>query len=79
MDKTILVVDDEKPIADILQFNLKKEGYNVITAYDGEEALERVEETVPDLALLDIMLPKKDGMEVCRELRKKYDFPIIML
>ncbi|MCW1929040.1 response regulator YycF [Bhargavaea beijingensis] len=79
MDKTILVVDDEKPIADILQFNLKKEGYNVITAYDGEEALQRVEETVPDLALLDIMLPKKDGMEVCRELRKKYDFPIIML
>jgi two-component system, OmpR family, response regulator VicR len=79
MDKTILVVDDEKPIADILQFNLKKEGYNVITAYDGEEALELVEETVPDLALLDIMLPKKDGMEVCRELRKKYDFPIIML
>jgi len=79
MDKTILVVDDEKPIADILQFNLIKEGYKVICAYDGDEALERVEEEQPDLMLLDIMLPKRDGMEVCREIRKKYDFPIIML
>lgn len=79
MSKTILVVDDEKPIADILQFNLIKEGYTVICAYDGEEALEKVEEQQPDLMLLDIMLPKRDGMEVCREIRKKYDFPIIML
>ncbi|WP_274308642.1 response regulator YycF [Solibacillus daqui] len=79
MDKTILVVDDEKPIADILQFNLIKEGYRVICAYDGEEALQKVEEEQPDLMLLDIMLPKRDGMEVCREIRKKYDFPIIML
>lgn len=79
MTKTILVVDDEKPIADILQFNLVKEGYNVICAYDGDEALEKVEEQQPDLMLLDIMLPKRDGMEVCREVRKKYDFPIIML
>lgn len=79
MDKTILVVDDEKPIADILQFNLIKEGYRVICAYDGEEALQKVEEEQPDLMLLDIMLPKRDGMEVCREVRKKYNFPIIML
>ncbi|MGE7695533.1 response regulator YycF [Lysinibacillus sp. NPDC094177] len=79
MDKTILVVDDEKPIADILQFNLIKEGYKVICAYDGDEALVKVEEEQPDLMLLDIMLPKRDGMEVCREVRKKYDFPIIML
>lgn len=79
MEKTILVVDDEKPIADILQFNLQKEGYHVICAYDGEEALEKVEEIQPDLMLLDIMLPKRDGMEVCREIRKKHDFPIIML
>ncbi|MFJ7737945.1 response regulator YycF [Lysinibacillus sp. NPDC097287] len=79
MDKTILVVDDEKPIADILQFNLIKEGYKVICAYDGDEALAKVEEEQPDLMLLDIMLPKRDGMEVCREIRKKYDFPIIML
>ena len=79
MEKTILVVDDEKPIADILQFNLIKEGYRVICAYDGDEALQKVEEEQPDLMLLDIMLPKRDGMEVCREVRKKYDFPIIML
>ena len=79
MEKKILVVDDEKPIADILQFNLKKEGYDVYSAYDGNEAIAMVEEVQPDLILLDIMLPLKDGMEVCREVRKKYDMPIIML
>lgn len=79
MDKKILVVDDEKPIADILEFNLKKDGYNVYCAYDGNQALEMVEEIKPDLLLLDIMLPNRDGMEVCREIRKKYDMPIIML
>ncbi|MEC2055175.1 response regulator transcription factor [Peribacillus psychrosaccharolyticus] len=79
MEKKILVVDDEKPIADILQFNLKKEGYDVYCAYDGNEALKMVEELQPDLILLDIMLPQRDGMEVCREVRKKYETPIIML
>lgn len=79
MEKRILVVDDEKPIADILQFNLKKEGYDVHCAYDGNEALKMVEEIMPDLILLDIMLPQRDGMEVCREVRKKYEMPIIML
>ncbi|PQD95972.1 DNA-binding response regulator [Pradoshia eiseniae] len=79
MDKKILVVDDEKPIADILQFNLKKEGFDVFCAYDGNEAIKLVEEIKPDLILLDIMLPQQDGMEVCREVRKKYDMPIIML
>jgi two-component system, OmpR family, response regulator VicR len=79
MEKKILVVDDEKPIADILQFNLKKEGYVVYCAYDGNEALQLVEEIQPDLILLDIMLPLRDGMEVCREVRKKYEMPIIML
>lgn len=79
MDKYILVVDDEKPIADILKFNLEKEGFDVTCAYDGNEALERVKERKPDLMLLDIMLPFKDGMEVCREVRKQYDLPIIML
>jgi len=78
-NKVVLVVDDEKPIADILEFNLKKEGFTVYCAYDGEEALAKVEEVKPDIMLLDIMLPKRDGMEVCREVRKKYDFPIIML
>lgn len=79
MERKILVVDDEKPIADILQFNLKKEGFDVICAYDGLEAIEKVKEFMPDLILLDIMLPLKDGIEVCREVRKKYDMPIIML
>lgn len=79
MDKKILVVDDEKPIADILEFNLRKEGYEVHCAHDGNEAVEMVEELQPDLILLDIMLPNKDGVEVCREVRKKYDMPIIML
>jgi two-component system response regulator VicR len=79
LEKKILVVDDEKPIADILQFNLKKEGYTVYCAYDGNQALEMVEEINPDLLLLDIMLPNRDGMEVCREVRKKHDMPIIML
>ncbi|MFC4619676.1 response regulator YycF [Camelliibacillus cellulosilyticus] len=77
--KKILVVDDEQPIADILEFNLKKEGYDVIVAYEGDEALKKVEEELPDMVLLDVMLPQKDGMEVCREIRKKYDMPIIML
>ncbi|WLR50839.1 response regulator YycF [Bacillus tianshenii] len=79
MAKHILVVDDEQPIADILQFNLEKEGFKVTCAYDGEEALQKVKEGLPDLVLLDIMLPHRDGMEVCRELRKKYDMPVIML
>lgn len=79
MQKKILVVDDERPIADILQFNLKKEGYEVQCAYDGDTAVDMVEEMQPDLVLLDIMLPGRDGMEVCREIRKKYEMPIIML
>lgn len=79
MVKKILVVDDEQPIADILKFNLEKEGFKVECAYDGEEALKKVSEFYPDLLLLDIMLPLKDGMEVCREVRKKHDMPIIML
>ncbi|MGG1572827.1 response regulator YycF [Fictibacillus sp. NRS-1165] len=79
MDKKILVVDDERPIADILQFNLEKEGFQVTCAYDGVSAIEKIENEKPDMILLDIMLPMKDGMEVCREVRKKYDTPIIML
>lgn len=79
MDKKILIVEDEKPIADILQFNLEKEGYRVAVAYDGEEGLAKVAEDPPDLVLLDLMLPKKDGMEVCRDIRKEHHMPIIML
>ncbi|RYM04633.1 response regulator transcription factor [Sporolactobacillus sp. THM7-7] len=79
MDNKILVVDDEQPIADILQFNLEKEGFQVVCAYDGDEALEKVEQEKPDMVLLDVMLPVKDGVEVCREIRKNYNMPIIML
>lgn len=77
--KKILVVDDEKPISDIVKFNLTKEGYEVFTAYDGEEAVAMVKEVEPDLILLDLMLPKIDGLEVCRQVRKDYDIPIIMV
>lgn len=79
MNEKILVVDDEQPIADILEFSLQKEGFEIEVAYDGTEALEKVDAFKPDLILLDIMLPNKDGMEVCREVRKNYDMPIIML
>ncbi|WP_390409564.1 response regulator YycF [Lacticaseibacillus jixiensis] len=79
MAKKILVVDDEKPISDIVKFNLTKEGYEVVTAYDGEEALAKVKEENPDLILLDLMLPKIDGLEVARQVRKERDTPIIML
>ncbi|MDY0404143.1 response regulator YycF [Virgibacillus sp. 179-BFC.A HS] len=79
MSHKILVVDDEQPIADILRFNLEKEGYEVVCAYDGDEAIELAEKEKPDLVLLDIMLPGKDGNEVCREIRKTQTMPIIML
>lgn len=79
MEKKMLVVDDEKPIADILQYHFTKEGFAVQCVYDGEEALELVEEMQPDIVLLDIMLPGRDGLEVCREIRKKHEMPIIML
>lgn len=79
MAKKILVVDDEKPISDIVKFNLTKEGYEVITAFDGEEAVKLVESDTPDLILLDLMLPKMDGLEVAREVRKNHDMPIIMV
>ncbi|QTN01166.1 response regulator [Sediminibacillus dalangtanensis] len=79
MSQKILVVDDEKPIADILKFNLEKEGYQVVCAYDGDEAIELTNKEKPDLLLLDIMLPNKDGNEVCREVRKNHTMPIIMI
>lgn len=79
MPKKILVVDDEKPISDIIKFNLTKEGFDVDTAYDGEEAIKKVEEYDPDLIILDLMLPKKDGLEVAREVRQTHDMPIIMV
>src|SRR5699024_2415162 len=79
MKLKILVVDDEKPIADILKFNLVKEGYDVTCAYDGNEAVKLAEDIEPDLILLDIMLTGDDGNEVCREVSKTQSMPIIML
>jgi two-component system response regulator VicR len=78
-DKLILIVDDEKPIVDILKFNLKKEGFETIEAYDGQTGLELALSKNPDLILLDVMLPHLDGFEVCREVRKQSQVPIILL
>lgn len=77
--KTILVVEDEKAIADILVFNLQREGYDTLVAYDGTEGLRRALEDTPDLILLDVMLPGMDGFEVCRRVREQNETPIIML
>lgn len=77
--KKILVVDDEKSIAEILKFNLVKEGFEVYVAFDGQEAIDIVHKISPDLMLLDLMLPKMDGLEVCRTVRQTHDLPIIML
>jgi two-component system response regulator VicR len=80
MPGTILIVDDEKSIVDILKFNLDREGYATLEAYDGEEALQQHGETRPDLILLDVMLPHIDGFEVCRRIRETDNLtPIIML
>ncbi|MDR1473145.1 MAG: response regulator YycF [Lactobacillales bacterium] len=77
--KKILIVDDEKAISDIVKYSLTQEGFEVITAFNGEEAIEKTKEEQPDLILLDLMLPKKDGLEVAREIRKAYEMPIIIV
>ena len=80
MSIKVLAVDDEKAIVDILEYNLKKEGYEVVKAYDGREALRAAREEKPDLILLDVMLPYMDGFEVCRTLRGEgHSMPILML
>ena len=79
MGSKILVVDDERPIAEILKFNLDKEGYDVSLAFDGKEALDKALHESPDLIILDIMLPVMDGFDVCREIRKTSRVPILML
>lgn len=77
--KTILVVDDEKPIRDILVYNLEKEGYRTIEAEDGEVAIDLAFKEKPDLILLDIMLPKVDGLTVCKKIRHNLNVPILIL
>ena len=77
--KTILIVDDEQPIVDILVYNLQKEGYHTIYANDGITAVDMALSEKPDLILLDIMLPKMDGLAVCKRIRNSLNVPILML
>ena len=77
--KTILIVDDEQHIVDILVYNLEKEGYNTLQANDGITAVDIALEKMPDLILLDIMLPKMDGLAVCKKIRNTLNVPILML
>ena len=79
MTLKILVVDDETAVTDLIGYNLKKAHYEVLVAHDGEAALQIAQEQNPDLILLDLMLPKIDGLDVCRELRKTSQVPIIMV
>ena len=75
----ILVVDDDKEIVSAIEIYLKKEGYNIIKAYNGNEALEKVKENEIHLIILDIMMPEKDGLETLEELRKDKSIPVILL
>ena len=77
--KKVLIVEDEKNIVDILRFNLQRAGYVTEEAYDGEDGLAKARSGKPDIILLDVMLPTLDGWQVCRELRKKSECPIIMI
>lgn len=80
--KKILLVDDEAHILNILKFNLMKKGYEIVTAVDGEKALQVLSSTVPDLLIIDVMMPKMTGYDVCNELKKDDRFkgmPIVML
>jgi two-component system alkaline phosphatase synthesis response regulator PhoP len=78
----VLIVDDEKDIADLLSYNLEKEGFSTVKAYDGEAALKLVSSAKPDLVILDLMLPRMNGLDVCRAIRRNPEtanLPIIML
>ena len=78
--KTVLIVEDEKNIVDILRFNLQREGYQTLEAYDGEDGLNKARSEKPDLILLDVMLPRMNGFDVCRALRQAGDnVPVIIL
>ena len=68
--KKILIIDDEQDILEILSYNLEKEGYEVFTATNGNEGIEMAKQILPDLILLDVMMPEKDGIETCQDLRK---------
>ncbi len=80
MEQKILVIDDEKAIVDIIKFNLEKEGYHVFTAYNGEEGLNEIDNINPDMVILDVMMPKKDGFTLGKEIKElKSEQPIIFL
>ncbi len=79
MKQKILVVDDEKLIVDSVKYGLQKEGYTIVTAYDGEQAIAKTHDEKPDLVLLDVQMPHKDGWAACREIRQTSRVPIIML
>ena len=79
MSQKILVVDDEPHILELVKYNLAQEGYEVLTAHDGAQAVARARDVQPDLIILDIMLPYVDGLEVCRQIRRDSAVPIIML
>ncbi len=79
MDEKILIADDEREIADLVELYLKNENFQVLKCYDGAQALEIVEKEQLELAVLDIMLPGVNGLEICRRIREKYNYPIIML
>lgn len=79
MERSILIIEDEQTIVDIIKINLEKDGYTVYEAHDGAEGVQMALDKKPDLILLDIMLPKLDGFEVCKRVREKMSTPIIML
>ena len=79
VSEKVLVVDDDKNICELLRLYLEKEGYIVLLAYDGEDAIVKFNTLKPDFILLDVMLPLLDGWQVCREIRKKSNLPIMML
>lgn len=79
MDEKILIVDDEKEIADLVALFLESEGYTVFKFYNAVDALACIEKEVLDLAILDIMLPDINGLQICRKIREKYCYPVIML
>jgi len=82
MAKTILTVDDERSIVRLVQVNLERQGYNVLTAFDGRQALEQIEQNRPDMVICDVMMPYMDGFEVLRQLRMSAatrELPVIML
>ncbi|WP_053961094.1 response regulator [Sulfobacillus thermosulfidooxidans] len=79
MPQRVLVVDDEKAIVELVAYNLRREGFDVLTEYDGQQGLKRALQDKPDLVVLDVMLPGLSGLDVCRSIRHETDIPVIML